>query len=126
MHRATGWIRTEILRAITYHLTRRKHPRKIFFLNHNAGVRFIVLQHDVVTRLVLLDQRIFQQQRVQLGFYNDVLDVGDFAHEHHRLAILVLILVEIAGNPVLQVLGLAHVKQITLVIVILINPRIRG
>ena len=56
MHSAAGRIWAKVFRAITNDLTSWKDARKIFLLNHNARVRFIVLEHDVITRLVLFDK----------------------------------------------------------------------
>jgi len=126
MHGTTGGIRAKILGAIANDLSGGKYPWKILFLDNDARIRFIVFEHDVVPRLVFLDQRVFKQQRIEFGFYHDVLNVGNLPYQNLGLPIFVLLLVEIARNSVLQIFGFSYIEYFSGLIKILINPRLVG
>ena len=95
-------------------------PRKLAVRQVDIGVGFVVTQQDVVDRLVLLDQVVLQQQRLDLAVQHSDLDVGDVGHHRHGFR-LQPAGAEVAGNPVFQVFGLAHVQQPPLGVVHLVH-----
>ena len=76
-------------------------------------VRLAVLEVDVVARLAVLDERVFQQQRLELAARHDHLEVGHLARQHFRLDVPVPTpaVLEVGRHPGTQVLRLAHVQH---------------
>ena len=124
MRRAHRGIRAEIIGAVVHLSSRQEHTRKSLFLDTNPRVCLVVLQHDVVARLVLLDHRVLKQQSLGFGVDDAVFEVGNLAHEDARLARLLL--VEIAADATLEVLGLAHIDERAVFIEIAVHARLIG
>ena len=59
-------------------------PRERLVVEPQHQERLVVLQPDVVRRLVLLDQRVLEQQRLPLRARHDRLDVLRVALEERR------------------------------------------
>ncbi len=76
----------------------------------NVRVVLVVLEQDVVARLVNPDQLSFGDQRLQLVAGQDELDVGGVVADAQYLRVEVARL-EVAAHAVAQVLGLAHVDD---------------
>src|SRR6185312_16450849 len=51
-------------------------------------IRLIVAQENVEPRLLLLNQIIFEGQRLALVLYDDVFHIGSFTHQRAGLGIL--------------------------------------
>ena len=81
-----------------------------------------ILQKHVVSRLVFLDQVVFQQQGVLLGVDHRVGDVPNLAYEHLGL-VAVHFLVKIRGNALLETLGFSYVYDGVVLVVILVTAR---
>ena len=124
MRRAHGWVRTEVFRAVVDLASGKKDARESLFLDTDPRIGLVVLEHDVVARLVLLDHRVLQQQRLRLRVDDAVFEVGDFAHEDARLARLLLI--EIAADAAFEVLGLAHIDERTVFVEIAVHAGLIG
>jgi hypothetical protein len=75
-----------------------------------VGVALVVAKQDVELGLLRLDEVVFEQQRLGLGAHHRGLQPHDLAH-HVADARAAMVLVEVAGNPLLQVARLAHVQQ---------------
>ncbi len=118
-------IRPEILAAVLAHLPRCKDPGEPFLFQHDERVGFVVLQLNVVERLVRLDHAVFQQQCVRFGRGDNPLDVGNFAHQKTRFAVDIA-LGEVARHTLFQVLGLPDVKQLPFVVEVLVHPGFVG
>ena len=67
---------SEIFRTIFDHLSGDKNPGKFFVLNADPWIRFIVLQINIVTWLMLFDETIFQKQGIHFSSNNECFDVG--------------------------------------------------
>ena len=81
----------------------------------DVRVGFVVTQQDIEARLALLDQVIFERERLMFVGYGDVLDVDGLAHERAGLLIVALVrLQKIRSHPRPQVLGLADIDHLTL------------
>ena len=98
---------------------------KPLLADDDGRVGLVVLQLDVVPRLVLFDEAVLEQQGIHLRLDHDEADVGDFLDEEPGLAVLVGLLAEVAGHP-LEALGLADVQQGALRIIVLVDPRLVG
>ena len=117
-------IRAEVLRAVVHFSSCQENTRKSLLLDADPRVGLVVLEHDVVARLVLLDHRVLQQQCLSLRVDDAVFEVGDFAHEDARLTRLFL--VEIAADAAFQVLGFTYVNQFALFVEIAVHARLVG
>ena len=81
----------KVVRAIVQFATCQENPGERLFLDANPGIGLVVLEHDVVARLILLDEVVLQQQGFRLRLHHDELDVGNLAHQHPSLTRLFLI-----------------------------------
>ena len=122
VHHLPRGIGAEVLRTVFDAATSGKNPRIALLLNTHPGIGLAVLEVDVVARLVLLDQRILEQQRVKLGLSDNRLNVGDLAHQHAESG-GIMALVEVRTHPLLEVLGLADVQDHPILINVVVYPR---
>ena len=76
---------------------------------------FVILQQDVVIRFVQFDQVAFKDQRFQVGFAQQDVEIADMRDHRFHLG-RVGRLPEIAPDPVLQVHGLAHIDDLARVV----------
>ena len=77
----------------------------------DEGIALVVLQQDIVFGLVFFDQRVFQQQSVQLGGGKNrlkMVDVGDHPPGLHRVRRQIG---KILAHPAAQAFGLAHIDH---------------
>ena len=123
IHRRQVTVGSEISRAVPDNLAGFEHTREILILHTDGRVGLVVFQQYIVAGLVFLDQIIFQQQCIFFRIHHDVSDVGNLAHEHPRLARLVLF-AEIRINPSLQILRLSNVDNRSLLVQVLVNARL--
>ena len=96
---------------------------KPLLADDDGRVGLVVLELDVVSRLVLFDEAVLEEQGVHLGGHHDEPDVGNLLDEQPGLAVLVGLLAEVAGHSLLEAFGLADVEQCALRIIVLIHPR---
>ena len=109
--RPVGGKRSEILRAVAV-VPRRHRQRGIVALRKlDIGVALRVLKLDVIVRHVLLDERIFQHQRFQLGGGMVDLEMIDGGDHLSRFARRNAARCKIAGHTVLQRLRFADVNH---------------
>ena len=123
VHRLGRSIRSEILRAILDDVPGRMDARETLLADDDGWVGLVVLELDVVSRLVLLDEAVLEEQRVHLGGHHDEPDVGNLLDEQPGLAVLVGLLAEVAGHPLFEAFGLADIEQGPLRIIVLVHPR---
>ena len=76
-----GEIRTEVSRAILDEAAGHVDARKSFAGQLDVGVGFVVAQQDIETRLVLLDEVIFESQRFFFVIDEDVVDIVRFGDQ---------------------------------------------
>ncbi|MND84767.1 hypothetical protein D3C80_766660 [compost metagenome] len=122
MHDSSAGIRTVITRAVFYQYPGGKNSWKRFFFDTNPGISFVVFKLNIVFRKILLDEVVFQQERIHFGINDNVLDIGNFLYKNIRFCMLV-ILVEVGRNPLFQVFCLSDVKNSPVFIEILIHSR---
>src|SRR5690554_979603 len=81
-------IRTIIFGAIPYHPPCLEDFRKWLVGYTDQRIALTVFERDVVVRVVLLDQVVFQYECLVLIAGDDVFNLGDLAHQELRLDIL--------------------------------------
>ena len=78
----------------------------------DEGIALIVLQQDVVPGLMVLDEGVLQDQRLELSAHEDGVEVIHLGH--HGLCLLVVtgVFLEVLADPVFQFFRLAHVDDL--------------
>ena len=97
--------------------------RELIVGHHYPWIGLGVLQQDVVVRLVLLYEVVFEKEGVRLGVNHGKLRIGDPGDEQPGLGVQPLGRDEVLGHPLVEVLGLAHIDNFPRGIVVAINPR---
>ena len=122
-HRLRAGKRPEIPGLILLHLPGKQDARIGLPHRHlDVGVGLVVLEHRVVLRAVLLDQVVFQDQRLQLRIRHDILKARDLLHHPVDLRPSPDDLPEIGADAVVEVHRLAHVNDRVLRVVHDIDP----
>ena len=116
---------TEVARPVGAHLAGDREPRERL-LHAHAHVRkaLVVLEQDVEGRLILPDERRFQQQRLDFAVGEDGVEVDRPVHQLAPPGVEALV-AEIAAHPGRQALGLAHVEHLSDGALEQVNPRDR-
>ncbi len=89
-------------------------------------VLLVVLEHDVVARLVLLDEVRFEHERLDLGVGDDEFEVAYAADEFARLRVVAAPRLEIGAHAVAEVLRLADVDDLPRLVLVQIDAGRRG
>src|ERR1700680_1177893 len=84
-------------------------------------VGLVIAQQDVESRLALLDQIIFEGQRLFVVCNHDVINVDGLAYQGSGLGIFPPSFVEITGHAAAQVLRLAHINDVALGVLVEID-----
>ncbi len=111
-HRPRRRERAEIARAVAHQLARDDEPRpagRVFHLD--ADIALVVLEADVVARLVLLDQVVLEDERFLLVRGDERLEGRHPVDQEADLRALVAA-AEIAADATAQALGLADVDDL--------------
>src|SRR5439155_6970980 len=117
-------VRAEVQSAVVLHATRVVDPRKR--LGHReleVEVVLVVLQPDVETRPVVLDEAVLEHQRLDLVGGGDELEVGRPAHELRHARRLGVSSREVLPQPVPQAQRLADVDDLRLGVAKQVNAR---
>ena len=85
-------------------------------MDFDVGVAFVILELDVIKRLVFLDQVHFQDQRFQLRTDDDPFNILDFVYQLTCPGIFPRAGMEIGTHSVADVYCLAHINYLSLVI----------
>lgn len=119
MHYAA--VRAEISGAVPYNPARKEDFR--IFISTDAYPRIClgILKQDIVARLVLLYEIVLKQKCVSLGLYNGILRICNLGDHDRRLAGKPFSRHEILRNPLVKVLGLAHIDYIPLSVIVSID-----
>jgi len=84
----------------------------------DVRVALVVLEPDVVSRAVLLDEFTLEDQGLDLGVGDDKVKVVSMGHEFVRLAVTLRGGVKIRANPVSQVNRLADIDHATVLVAV--------
>ena len=79
----------------------------------HKGIALVVLQQDVILGAVALDQGVFQHQGLKLTGDEDGIEVVHLGHHLPGLGGVAGAVLKILADPVLQLLGLAHINDLT-------------
>ena len=101
----------EILGAVLNHAVRQREARVLaLHVQADEGIALVVLEQDVVVRLVALYERVFQHQRLEFALDYDDVEVVHLGHHGRDLG--QVFAAEIACHAVFERLGLAHVYDL--------------
>lgn len=75
-------------------------------------IRFVVLEKDVESRLVFLDQIRFKHQRLDLVIDDDELKISDLLNKLPRFRIVITARLKVRTDTISQILCLANVQYL--------------
>ena len=96
-----------------------KDSRKIFFRHADARIGLSVLQKNIISWIVLLYQRIFQQQRIFFGINDRITDIPNLRNKHFGFETIHLGM-EVRRNATLQVFCFTYIDNRSVSIIVLI------
>ena len=131
LHRPGAGIGAEILVLFVHRAPVVGHARvagRVFSLGRHhrqaahleVGIAFVVLEQDVEPRVERFDEVIFEQQSLGLAAHHRGFHAHD-ARDHVPDARATVVLVEVAGNSLLEVAGFANVEHVASGIEIAVN-----
>ena len=121
--RSYVWIRTEIEPTILFDLARDDEARIALIGNLDEGIGLIVLEHDIVLGLVLLDEVNLKKQGLNIGLGDDKFKIHNLRYQRFCLGIVASS--EIGPHPIAKVLGLPHIDDGTVLIFVNVAARTR-
>jgi hypothetical protein len=77
-----------------------------------VGVALVVLEAHIVPGAVLLDQGALEDQRLQLGLGDDIVEVGDVSHHASGLGGVMDIVLKVRADARAQVDALADIDHV--------------
>ena len=92
----------------------------------DIGVRLVIAQQDVETRLPLLDQVVLERQRFLLVIDLELIDRAGVGDQRAGLGVGQTFIVKVTAHPSAQVLGLAVVNNRALGVLGEVHPGQRG
>ena len=116
-------IRTEIEPTILFDLARDDEARIALIGNLDEGIGLVVLEHDIVLGLVLLDEVDLKKQGLNIGLGNDKLKIHNLRNQGFRLGIMTP--PEIGPHPIAKILGLSHIDDGTVLVFVNVTARTR-
>ena len=114
-------IGTEIETTILFDLARDDETRIALIGNLDEGIGLIVLEHDIVLGLVLLDEVDLKKQGLNIGLGNDKLKIHNLRYQGFRLSIVASS--EIGPHPIAKILGLPHIDDGTVLVFVNVTAR---
>ena len=116
-------IGTEIETTILFDLTRDDKTRIALIGNLDEGIGLVILEHDIVLGLVLLDEVDLKKQGLNIGLSDDKLKIHNLRYQRFRLGIVAPS--EIRAHPIAKILGLPHIDDGTVLIFVNVTARTR-
>ena len=116
-------IGTKIETAIFFDLARDDETRIAFIGNLDEGIRLVVLEHDIVLGLVLLDEVDLKKQGLNIGLGDDKLKIYNLRYQRFRLGIVAPS--KIGPHPIAKIFGLPHIDDGTVLIFVNVTARTR-
>ena len=92
----------------------------------DVGVGLVVAQQDVEARLALLDEIVFEGQGLVLVGDEDVFEIDGLAHQRAGLRVGLRGFKQIGAHAGAQVLGLAHIDDFALGVLVEIHAGLGG
>ena len=121
--RSYVWIRTEIETTILFDLARDDEARIALIGNLDEGIRLVVLEHDIVFGLVLLDEVDLKKQGLNIGLGDDKFKIHNLRYQRFCLGIVGPS--EIRAHPIAKILGLPHIDDGTVLVFVNVTARTR-
>ena len=116
-------IGTEIETTILFDLARDDEARIALIGNLDEGIGLVVLEHDIVLRLVLLDQVDLKKQGLNIGLSDDKLKIHNLRYQRFCLGIVASS--EIGPHAIAKILSLPHIDDGTVLIFVNVTARTR-
>ena len=116
-------IGAEIETAILFDLARDDEARIALIGNLDEGIGLVILEHDIVFRLVLLDQVDLKKQGLNIGLSDDKLKIHNLRYQRFCLGIVAPS--EIRAHPIAKILGLPHIDDGTVLVFVNVTARTR-
>lgn len=116
-------IGTEIETTILFDLARDDETRIALIGNLDEGIGLVVLEHDIVFGLVLLDEIDLQKQSLNIGLGDDKFKIHNLRYQRFRLGIVASS--KIGPHPIAKILGLPHIDDGTVLIFVNVTARTR-
>ena len=111
----------EIAGTVLYDSACEENLRKDIIADTYPGVGLGILEQNVVFGLVLFDEVVLQQQRIRLALHHGILCIGYFGDHYRGLACEPLLRDEVLRNSLMQVLGLAHIDNVPVSVIVTVN-----
>lgn len=121
--RSHVWIGTEIEATILFDLARDDEARIALIGNLDEGIGLVVLEHDIVFGLVLLDEVDLKKQGLNIGLSDDKLKIHNLRYQCFRLSIVASS--EIGPHPIAKILGLPHIDDGSVLVFVNVTARTR-
>ena len=103
----------EVARAVVRRFVGEREARVLPRRKADEGVALIVLEQNVVARLVLLDEGVFEDQRLELARNEDGVEPVDLRDHAAGLFVVARAELEILADAVFELLRLADVDDLT-------------
>ena len=116
-------IGTEIETTILFDLARDDKTRIALIGNLDEGIGLVILEHDIVLGLVLLDEVNLKKQGLNIGLGNDKLKIHNLRYQGFRLGIVAPS--KIGPHPIAKILGLPHINDGTVLVFVNVTARTR-
>ena len=116
-------IGTEIETTILFDLARNDEAWIALIGNLDEGIGLIILEHDIVFGLVLLDEVDLKKQGLNIGLSYDKLKIHNLRYQRFRLGIMTPS--EIGPHPIAKIFGLPHIDDGTVLIFVNVTARTR-
>ncbi len=105
---------TKVAAPIGYHLPHQNHPREILLHGDlDIGIALVILEADVVARVVSLDELGFEDEGLKLALGDDPLDIRDVGDQAGGLGVAQGRLAKVGTHPMAQHQRLAHIDDAT-------------
>ena len=98
---------------------------RVFLVHIDGDIRicFVVLQLDVISRLVQFYQAVFKRQRFHFRIAHDIFKIADKGGHYIRFDAFEIRFVKVLRNAVFQLFGLAHIDDFSAVAAHNVYPR---
>ena len=117
------WIGAEIETTILFDLARNDEAWIALIGNLDEGIGLIILEHDIVFGLVLLDEVDLKKQGLNIGLSDDKLKIHNLRYQGFCLGIVASS--KIGPHPVAKILGLPHIDDGTVLVFVNVTARTR-